>query len=125
MADRDDDARKANEARVKRTGEAKEAAHKLLKEQQEDQVKSNTEAMRRQNESQPTPTQQENDLARLGQHVMEKEDDGSGPDPTALSAEEQKKLRERRAAEAGAGSAPYRTRAAAPGPAAAPSKPVT
>lgn len=29
----------------------------------------------------PTPTQEENDLAALGAHVVEKEDDGSGPDP--------------------------------------------
>jgi hypothetical protein len=28
----------------------------------------------------PTPTQQENDRAKLGEHVTEKEDDGSGPD---------------------------------------------
>lgn len=28
----------------------------------------------------PTPTQEENDRAKLGEHVMEKEDDGSGPD---------------------------------------------
>lgn len=30
----------------------------------------------------PTPTQEENDRAKLGEHVTEKEDDGSGPDPT-------------------------------------------
>lgn len=29
----------------------------------------------------PTPTQEENDRAMLGEHVLEKEDDGSGPDP--------------------------------------------
>jgi hypothetical protein len=29
----------------------------------------------------PTPTQDENDRARMGEHVLEKEDDGSGPDP--------------------------------------------
>ena len=28
----------------------------------------------------PTPTQEECDKARMGEHVMEKEDDGSGPD---------------------------------------------
>lgn len=32
-------------------------------------------------ESQPTPTQREADLAKLGVDVSEKEDDGSGPDP--------------------------------------------
>lgn len=29
----------------------------------------------------PTPTQEENDRAKLGEHVLDKEDDGSGPDP--------------------------------------------
>lgn len=30
----------------------------------------------------PTPTQEENDRAAMGEHVVEKEDDGSNPDPT-------------------------------------------
>lgn len=30
----------------------------------------------------PTPTQNELDRIMLGEHIMEKEDDGSGPDPT-------------------------------------------
>jgi hypothetical protein len=29
----------------------------------------------------PTPTQEENDLAALGAHIIEHDDDGSGPDP--------------------------------------------
>ena len=29
----------------------------------------------------PTPTQAENDRAALGEHILEHEDDGSGPDP--------------------------------------------
>ena len=29
----------------------------------------------------PTPTQEENDRAMMGEHIMEHEDDGSGPDP--------------------------------------------
>ena len=36
----------------------------------------------------PTPTQEENDLAKLGQTVMNKQDDGSGPDPYAARAME-------------------------------------
>jgi hypothetical protein len=28
----------------------------------------------------PTPTQAENDRAKLGEHILEHEDDGSGPD---------------------------------------------
>jgi hypothetical protein len=35
----------------------------------------------------PTPTQHENDMAVLGAPVFEKEDDGSGPDPNAKTAE--------------------------------------
>jgi len=31
----------------------------------------------------PTPTQAENDRAALGEHILEHEDDGSGPDPHA------------------------------------------
>jgi hypothetical protein len=31
----------------------------------------------------PTPTQSENDRAALGEHILEHEDDGSGPDPHA------------------------------------------
>jgi hypothetical protein len=29
----------------------------------------------------PTPTQAENDRAAKGEHILEHEDDGSGPDP--------------------------------------------
>lgn len=35
----------------------------------------------------PTPTQEENDKAILGVHVIEHEDDGSGPDPNQRSVE--------------------------------------
>ena len=38
----------------------------------------------------PTPTQEENDLARMGEDVAEKEDDGSGPDPTVPAPEDKK-----------------------------------
>ena len=31
--------------------------------------------------SRPTPTQEENDMAKLGAHLESHEDDGSGPDP--------------------------------------------
>lgn len=33
----------------------------------------------------PTPTQEENDLAAMGQHVMLKEDDGSGGEPVTTT----------------------------------------
>jgi len=51
----------------------------MLQEQNEDRAVANEEAMERMDSSQPTPTQEENDLARLGIQVDEKEPDGSGP----------------------------------------------
>jgi len=33
----------------------------------------------------PTPTQEENDRSARGEHILEHEDDGSGPDPFAES----------------------------------------
>jgi hypothetical protein len=116
MVDRDDDARKAHDDRVKRAAVAKEADLKAHKERQDDQAKVNAEVMRKQDESRPTPTQEENDLARLGHPVMDKEDDGSGPDRVpnpALSADEQKRQADeakRRTAKPAGGAAPYATR---------------
>ena len=51
----------------------------MLQEQNEERAVANEEAMERMDSSQPTPTQEENDLARLGIQVDEKEPDGSGP----------------------------------------------
>ena len=55
------------------------AARKAMAEQRERVNKANEEAMKRVAESRPTPTQEENDLARIGVHVEEKQTDGSGP----------------------------------------------
>jgi hypothetical protein len=74
----------------------------------------------------PTPTQDENDRAALGEHVTEKEPDGSPPDPNAeeqkerdkKQAEREREIRERggrRHATAGEG-APYQTRQSQPKP---------
>jgi len=52
---------------------------KAMQAQREAQAVANEEAMERMDSSQPTPTQEENDLARLGVHLDEKEPDGSGP----------------------------------------------
>jgi transcription elongation GreA/GreB family factor len=60
---------------------AKNADHpavKAMQAQREDRAKANEEAMKRMDSSQPTPTQEENDLAKLGVVVEEKEDDKSG-----------------------------------------------
>jgi len=51
----------------------------MLQEQREERAVANEEAMERMDSAQPTPTQEENDLARLGIQVDEKEPDGSGP----------------------------------------------
>jgi len=52
---------------------------KAMEEQRDERARANEEAMERMDSSQPTPTQEENDLARLGVHIDEKEPDGSGP----------------------------------------------
>jgi hypothetical protein len=52
---------------------------KALQTRRDEQNKSNLEAMKRMDSSQPTPTQEENDLAKLGIAVDDKQDDGSGP----------------------------------------------
>jgi hypothetical protein len=61
----------------------------------------------------PTPTQEENDRAALGEHVLEKEDDGSGPDPNNLA---QNVRAEHKTVEAKKPSAQYQTRQATPTP---------
>ena len=55
-----------------------EDARKAFQEQREQMNKANEEATLRVTRAKPTPTQEENDLARIGIHVDEKEDDGSG-----------------------------------------------
>ena len=50
-----------------------------MQEHRDERKKANEEAMKRMESSQPTPTQEENDLAKLGVVVEEKEDDKSGP----------------------------------------------
>jgi hypothetical protein len=58
--------------------------------------------------SQPTPTQREVDLAKLGVDVSEKEDDGSGPDPNEDDGVARKQVTP------GAAPAKYETRDAKP-----------
>lgn len=53
-------------------------AVKAMQAQRDERKKANEEAMKRMDTSQPTPTQEENDLAKLGVVVEEKEDDKSG-----------------------------------------------
>jgi len=58
-----------------------EAAKKQLAENRKRSDKTKEAGLEKMTKGKPTPTQEENDLAALGAHVMEKEDDGSGPDP--------------------------------------------
>jgi hypothetical protein len=51
---------------------------KAMEAQRDERKKANEEAMKRMETSQPTPTQEENDLAKLGIVVEEKQDDKSG-----------------------------------------------
>jgi hypothetical protein len=63
-----------NQARKK----AQEEVRKAMQEHREERAKLTAEAVKRMESTQPTPTQEENDLAKLGIAVDEKEDDGSG-----------------------------------------------
>lgn len=58
---------------------SEEAAKKQLAADREAQEKRVADADERQKGT-PTPTQEENDLAKLGLSVQDKEDDGSGPE---------------------------------------------
>lgn len=60
--------------------------------------------------SKPTPTQDENDRAKLGEHIMEHEADGSPPDPNAEAFKKQQEEATKKQAEARKPGAVYRTR---------------
>jgi hypothetical protein len=80
----------------------------------EEQRQKNFENAERMAKAKPTPTQEENDRARLGEDVAEKQDDGSGPEVVlTLQPKEQKQVE---AKPAGAG---YQTRQVQPKPPAA------
>jgi hypothetical protein len=57
-----------------------ELARKLVEEDKKVADHSRAEYARL-SKGRPTPTQQENDMAMHGAHILEHEDDGSGPDP--------------------------------------------
>ena len=63
-----------SEARKK----AQDDARKAFEEQREHRAKLTADALERAETTQPTPTQEENDLARLGVPVEQKQDDRSG-----------------------------------------------
>lgn len=72
-------------------------------------AKVNVESAAKANASKPTPTPIEIDMARLGQHVMNKEDDGSGPDYSVMTPAEKEEAK-KKAASAGDQPSGYRTR---------------
>jgi hypothetical protein len=59
---------------------ADEAVTKQLEENRARSEESRKQAAELLSKGKPTPTQEENDRASLGEHVLEKEDDGSGPE---------------------------------------------
>ena len=62
------------------SNESVEVARKRLEQDKELVERSRQEYAERM-KGKPTPTQEENDLAVCGAHIVEHEDDGSGPDP--------------------------------------------
>lgn len=79
----------------------------LVKDGAEAKAKS-VEDAKQATSGKPTPTQEENDLAKVGIPVETHEDDGSGPEPGGAQDK-------RKAAEAGKPGA-YQTRASTPTP---------
>jgi hypothetical protein len=67
--------------RAKAAETHKEATKKRLAEEKEAREKVHAEQRGVAGEVKPTPTQEENDLAASGVHVIEHEPDGSPPDP--------------------------------------------
>jgi hypothetical protein len=82
-----------------------EAVKKQLEANREVSDRSKKEGTEKLTKGKPTPTQDENDRAKLGEHIVEHEDDGSGPDP-----HEQKNLEAQQHAQRGG----YQTRQSQP-----------
>jgi hypothetical protein len=62
----------------------------------------------------PTPTQAENDRSALGEHVLEHEDDGSGPEPHAEANAHAQAQQVGKQMEAAKPAQTYQTRTVAP-----------
>ena len=69
------------EAARKRQTEHAEATKKRLAEEKQAREKAHAEQRDTSTAVKPTPTQEENDLAASGVHVIDHEPDGSPPDP--------------------------------------------
>jgi hypothetical protein len=66
-------------AQSEQAKQRQDAARKAMEEQREERKKATEQALKRAESTQPTPTQEENDLAKLGIPVENKQDDKSGP----------------------------------------------
>jgi hypothetical protein len=96
--------------------EKTEATKKRLADEKAQREKARAEQQEAMKDVKPTPTQEENDLAAMGEHVLEHEPDGSPPDdPNAPTTKT-------RAIESKPGG-DYQTRTVSPGPATSPPKP--
>jgi hypothetical protein len=92
--------------RAKAAETHKEATKKRLAEEKEAREKAHAEQRGVAGEVKPTPTQEENDMAALGVHIVEHEPDGSPPDPGIVPAATDKRQIEGKPASRGA----YQTR---------------
>jgi len=90
-----------------------EAAHQRIADAKEATERSRAEYADRM-KGKPTPTQEENDLAAEGAHILEHEHDGSDPDPHVAA---------RKTSEAKKPGGGYETRQATAAPRPAPPKP--
>jgi hypothetical protein len=71
----------ANAETARKRSEQEEATKKRLADEQKSREKVHVEQRDASSAVKPTPTQAENDLAASGVHVVDKEPDGSPPDP--------------------------------------------
>jgi hypothetical protein len=65
---------------------ATEAARKQYEAEKQAADRIRADAAERLGKGRPTPTQEECDMAMLGAHIHQHDDDGSGPDPYATKA---------------------------------------
>lgn len=98
---RDRQARESAEASRKNAAQAVADRRKAAED-------ANSETQRRMDQSTPTPTQEENDLAKVGAlDIDSKQDDGSGPDVAPAQVQQSRSVEANQS-----GSAPYQTRVA-------------
>jgi hypothetical protein len=93
-----------------------EATKKRLADEKQAREKAQAEHREVLAGAKPTPTQDENDLAASGVHIIEHEPDGSPPDPgiTPLAPEGTTRTRQVEAKKPATTRSDYQTRAAAP-----------